>query len=67
MYIRNKSAPNVEPSGTPALILVQDELFSLRITLCFLFLKKAVKRLNKFPEFALRLSLLIILCCHTSS
>ena len=67
MYIRNKSAPKVEPSGTPALILVQDELFSLRIALCFLFLKKAVKRLNKFPKFALRLSLLIILCCHTSS
>ena len=44
MYIRNKSAPNVEPSGTPALILVQDELFSLRIARCFLFLKKAVKK-----------------------
>ena len=44
MYIRNKSAPKAEPSGTPALILVQDELFSLRIALCFLFLKKAVKK-----------------------
>ena len=54
MYIRNKSGPNIEPWGTPALILAQDELWSLRITLCFLFLKESVKRLNKFPEIPLR-------------
>ena len=51
MYIRNKSRPNIEPWGTPALKLAQDELWPLRITLCFVFLKKSVERLNKFPEF----------------
>ena len=65
MYIRNKSGPNIEPWGTPALILAQGELWPLRITLCFLFLKKSVKRLYKFPEIPLCLSLGIIPSCHT--
>ena len=30
-----------------------DELWPSRITLCFLFLKKSVKRQNKFPEIPL--------------
>ena len=58
MSIRNKSGPIIEPCGTPALILAQDKLWPLKITLCFLFLKKSVKRLNKFPEISpLHLSL----------
>ena len=60
MYIRNKSGPYIEPLRTPALILVQDELWPLRIGLYFLFPKKSVKRLNKFPEILLRLNLWII-------
>ena len=56
MYIRNKSGSNIDSWGTPALILAQDEFWPLRITLCFLFLKKSVKRFNKFPEIQLRLS-----------
>lgn len=52
MSIRNKRGPNVEPYGTPALILAQDKLWPLKITLCFLFLRKSVKRLNKFPEIS---------------
>ena len=57
MYVGNKSGPNIEAWGTPALILAQHELWSLRIILCFVFLKKSVKRLNKFPEIPLHLSL----------
>ena len=57
MYIRNNSRPYLDPWGTPALILAQDELWWLRTTLCFLFLKKSVKRLNRFPDTQLRLSL----------
>ena len=37
MFIRNKSGPDIEPWGTPALILDQGELWSLRTTPCFLF------------------------------
>ena len=62
--IKNKRGP-IEPWGTPALILNQDQLWSLRITLWFLFLSKSAKRLNKFPEIPLRLSLWIISSCHT--
>ena len=48
MYIKNKSGPNTEPQETRTLILAQDEVWTLRITLCFLINKKSVKRLNKF-------------------
>ena len=67
MYIRNKTGPNIEPWRTPALILAQDELWPLRITLCFLFLKKSVKRLNKLPEIPFRLCLWIIPSCQAWS
>ena len=53
----NKSGPNIDPWVTPALILDQDELWPLRINLCFLFLKMSVKKLNQFPEIPLRLGL----------
>ena len=46
MYFRNRGGPNIEPWGTPALILTQDELWPLRITLCLLLLTKSVKRLS---------------------
>ena len=57
MHIRNKRGPNIEPWVTSALILAQDELWPLRISLCFLFLMKSVKRFNKFRGVPLRLSL----------
>ena len=60
MYFRNKSGTNIELWGTKSLILAQDELWPSRTTLCFLFLKKSVKRFNKFPEIPLRLRLWII-------
>ena len=59
MYIRNKSGPNIEPWATPALILAQDELWPFRITLCFLFLKKSIKRFDKFAEMNSQLVLII--------
>ena len=58
MYFRNKSGPHIEAWGTPALIL------AVNIILYFVFLKKSVKRLNKFPEIPLRLSLWIIPSYH---
>ena len=56
MYIKNKTGSNIEPWGTPALILAQGERWLLRITLLSFF-KKSVKRINKFPEIPLRLRL----------
>ena len=50
MRTRNKSGPNIELSETPALILAQDELWPLRKAISFLFLKKTVKRPNKYSE-----------------
>ena len=47
----------IKPWGTSALILVQDELWSFRITLCILFRKKCVKRLDEIRETPLSLSL----------
>ena len=67
MYIRNKSGPNIDHWGIPILILAQVELWPLRITLCFLFLRKSVKRLNKFSEIPLGSSLWMIPSCHTLS
>ena len=48
MYIRNKRGPNTEPWGTPALLLAQDELWLLRITLSFPFLRSLLKGLINF-------------------
>ena len=58
MYIKNKSRYYLEPWGTPASVLAQDEIWLLKTTICFLFLKKkSVKRLNQFPDTQLRLNL----------
>ena len=67
MYIENKNGTNTELEGTPALALALEELSALRITFCFLFLKKFVQRLNEFLKVELRLSLLITPLSHTVS
>ena len=67
MYIRNKSSPSIEPWETTALILAQDELWWLCVTLCFLFLKMPVKRFNEFSEIPLRVTLWIISLYYTLS
>ena len=48
MYIRNKTGPNIEPWGTPTLILAQGERWLLRITLCCRFLRSLSKGLINF-------------------
>ena len=48
MYIRNESRPNIKPWETSALILAQDELWALRITLFLYFLKNLSKGFRNF-------------------
>ena len=66
IYIRNRSAPNVEPWGTHTSMSVKEEACLLSTTLCFLFLEK----LNKFTmlsDMPLCLSLRIIKSCDKIS
>ena len=51
MYTRNKSGPNTEPRGTPALTSAQEEAYLLSTTLCFLFFFKK-KLYNKFKRLS---------------
>ena len=46
-------------------MLAQDEQWSLRTTLCFLFFKNFDRRFNKFPESLLCLGLLKIPSCYS--
>ena len=52
MCIRNKSEPNIENWGTPALILAQDKLRPLRITLCFYFLRSLLRGIKNVLRFS---------------
>ena len=53
---RNKSGPNIEPWGTPALVLAQDELWPLRITIVFYFLRSLLEGLvNSWDHAAFKL------------
>ena len=52
--------PRIEYWGTPALKLAQNEQCSLCTTLYFLFLRKLVKRLKKFPNSSFCSNLRII-------
>ena len=66
IYIRNRTAPNVEPWGTHTSMSVKEEACLLSTTLCFLFLEK----LNKFTmlsDMPLCLSLRIMKSCHKIS
>ena len=51
MYIKNKTGFNIEPWGTPALILAQGERWLLKITLCYRFLRSLSKGLINFLRF----------------
>ena len=66
IYIRNRSAPNVEPWGTDTSMSVKEEACLLSTTLCFLFLEK----LNEFTmlsDMPLCFSLRIMKSCHKIS
>ena len=43
-YKRKNRGPRMDPWGTPALISVHDEYCPFKTTLCFLLIKKSVKK-----------------------
>ena len=49
MYIKKSSGPRIERWGTTASTFVHAEYWTLRITFCFLSLRKLVKVFNKSP------------------
>ena len=67
IYIKNKSGPNMEPCGTPAVTSAQEEDCPLRTTLCFLFLKKFDNRFKRLTDMPFCFSLKIRSSCHTLS
>ena len=67
IYIKNRSGPSMEPCGTPALTLAQEEVYPLRTTLCFLFLKKFDNRFKRLPDMPSCFSLKIRPSRHTLS
>ena len=67
IYIKNRSGPSMEPWGIPALTLAQEEVYPLRTTLCFLFLKKFDNRFKSLPDMPFSFSLKIRPLCHTLS
>ena len=50
MYIRKNNGPKIEPWGTPASILVQEEYFLFSTTGSFLFDKKSIIKFGSFPD-----------------
>ena len=50
MYIKNNTGPKKEPWGTPAVTFRHSDVWPLRITLCFLSLKKLDKRFKRLPD-----------------
>ena len=57
----------MEPWGTPPLSLAQEEVYPLRTTLCFLFLKKIDKRFKKLLDMPFYFNLKVRPSCHTLS
>ena len=51
MHVRNKSGPNIEPWGTPACILAQDELWPLRTRIHWLDQQIVRKQLAIIPTY----------------
>ena len=49
MYIKKSNGPRIEPWGTPTSTFVHVEYWSLRVTLCFFYLRKLVKVSSKSP------------------
>ena len=67
IYTSNNNGPKIEPCGTPALILAQEETCPLITTLCFVLPKKISRILNKSPELKFCSSLKRIPSCQTLS
>ena len=65
--MRNDKGTKIEPCGTPAVTLCQDECWPFRTTRCFQQEKKSRKRLKWLPEIPFRFSLRSKPSCHTLS
>ena len=64
MWIRNNKGPKIEPCGTPAVTLSQDECWPFGTTRCFLQKIKSCKSFKRLPFwFSLRSKP----SCHTLS
>ena len=62
LWIKNSSDPGIDSWGTPASILVHEEYFPFKTTLCFFKFKKSVMMSNSFPEIPFCFSLCSPLC-----
>ena len=67
MYIRKGNGPSIEPCGTPASIVVHEDYYSFRITLCFCCYKASVTIFSKLPDILVSLSLWRRSLCQTLS
>ena len=65
--MRNNKGPKIEPCGTPAVTLSQDECWPFRTTRCFRQERKSRKRFKRFPEIPFWFSLRSKPSCHTLS
>ena len=65
--MKNSSGPSIDPCGTPASILVDEEYCPFKTTLCFLKFKNSVMISNSFPEIPFCFSLCKSPRCHTLS
>ena len=59
------NGPSIEPCGTPALTLVQDETCPFKTTPCFQFLKKTHIKFKRSIDMTFSLSFKIIPSCYT--
>ena len=60
MYIRKNNGPKIEPWGTPASILVQEEYFLFSTTGSFLFDKKSIIKLLPYVVYSAAFSEFLI-------
>ena len=67
IYIKNNNGLRMEPWRTPALILVHEKDCPFNTTLCFLYVKKCFKTLNKLPDIPFSYNLNIRPLCQTLS
>ena len=67
IYIKKNSGPRIDPWGTPARTLVQDDVWPLRTTLCLRFFRKHFIKQRRFSEIPYWFNLSMRPSCHTLS
>ena len=65
--MRNNKVPKMDPCGTPALTVFQDDSFPFITTICFLLVKYYLKHKSKFPTIPIFFNLKRRPLCHTLS